>query len=233
CARRDRAHPGRRAAGPARQGRHRLRHRDAAARRGGAARARRGAVAGRRLRQLPVDPQRDPDRPHPRPARRPRALRRQRGVARGPTLPAVRGRARARRHHRLAHRARLAGRPSRLRAALRRRHELPARLMATPMLETARLAGQKVGPTAVTVDARWLMAYAAALGETDPRYYDTTTPGGPIAHPLFPVCYEWSVALTLRSKTIKPELLPLGVHSTHHLVIHRRPRSEEHTSELQ
>src|SRR5205823_721415 len=50
-------------------------------------------------------------------------------------------------------------------------------------------------------------------------------PGGPIAHPLFPVCYEWSVALTLRSKTIKPELLPLGVHSTHHLVIHRRPEA--------
>src|SRR5947207_3351704 len=122
------------------------------------------------------------------------------GEARDRPPPPPRGRAGARRHHRLAHRARLAGRPSRLRAALRRRHELPARLMATPTLDTARLAGQKVGPTAVTVDARWLMAYAAALGETDPRYYDTRAPGGPVAHPLFPVCYEWPLAQALRSK---------------------------------
>ena len=88
-----------------------------------------------------------------------------------------------------------------------------------------KVVGLEVGAVSQTIDARWLMAYAAALGETDPRYYDTTAPGGPIAHPLFPVCYEWSVALTLRSKTIKPELLPLGVHSTHHLVIHRRPEA--------
>src|SRR5256885_99916 len=88
-----------------------------------------------------------------------------------------------------------------------------------------KVVGLEVGAVSQTIDARWLMAYAAALGETDPRYYDTAAPGGPIAHPLFPVCYEWSVALTLRSKTIKPELLPLGVHSTHHLVIHRRPEA--------
>src|SRR2546428_12366312 len=69
------------------------------------------------------------------------------------------------------------------------------------------------------------MAYAAAHGETDPRYYDTSAPSGPLAHPLFAVCYEWAVALTVRSKTIKPELMPLGVHTTHHLVIHRRPQA--------
>src|SRR2546428_12956747 len=69
------------------------------------------------------------------------------------------------------------------------------------------------------------MAYAAAHGETDPRYYDTSAPSGPLAHPLFAVCYEWAVALTVRSKTLKPELMPLGVHTTHHLVIHRRPQA--------
>jgi acyl dehydratase len=89
----------------------------------------------------------------------------------------------------------------------------------------AKVVGLEVGAVSQAIDARWLMAYAAALGETEPRYYDTTAPGGPIAHPLFAVCYEWSVALTLRSKTIKPELLPLGVHATHHLVIHRRPEA--------
>src|SRR2546422_10805077 len=33
------------------------------------------------------------------------------------------------------------------------------------------------------------------------------------------------MALTLRSKTIKPALLPLGAHCTHRLVIHRRPEA--------
>ncbi len=89
----------------------------------------------------------------------------------------------------------------------------------------AKVVGLEVGAVSQAIDARWLMAYAAALGETESRYYDTTAPGGPIAHPLFAVCYEWSVALTLRAKTIKPELLPLGVHATHHLVIHRRPEA--------
>src|SRR5439155_24304512 len=86
----------------------------------------------------------------------------------------------------------------------------------------AKVVGLEVGAVSQTIDARWLMAYAAALGETDPRYYDTSTPGGPLAHPLFAVCYEWAAALTVRSKTIKPELMPLGVHTTHQLVIHRR-----------
>jgi acyl dehydratase len=86
----------------------------------------------------------------------------------------------------------------------------------------AKLVGLEVGAVSQTIDARWLMAYAAALGETDPRFYDTSAPSGPLVHPLFPVCYEWAVALTVRSRTIKPELMPLGVHTTHHLVIHKR-----------
>ena len=99
--------------------------------------------------------------------------------------------------------------------------------MATPTLDTVRLAGQKVGPTAVTVDARWLMAYAAALGETDPRYYDTRAPGGPVAHPLFPVCYEWPLAQALRAKTMDETVAQRGVHAFHNLVVHRAPRAGE------
>ena len=49
------------------------------------------------------------------------------------------------------------------------------------------------------IDARWLMAYAAALGETAAEYFDTTRPDGITAHPLFPVCYEWPLALELRA----------------------------------
>jgi acyl dehydratase len=89
----------------------------------------------------------------------------------------------------------------------------------------AGIVGLTVGPVAATIDARWLMAYAAALGEADARYYDTTAPGGPPSHPLFPVCYEWPVALALRAKAIDQTLAPLSVHATHALVVHRPPRA--------
>jgi acyl dehydratase len=94
----------------------------------------------------------------------------------------------------------------------------------TPVID-AGIVGLAIGPVAATVDARWLMAYAAALGETDARYYDTTAPTGPVAHPLFPVCYEWPVAVALRSKAIDAALAPLGVHALHRLVLHRAPRA--------
>jgi acyl dehydratase len=99
--------------------------------------------------------------------------------------------------------------------------------MAPLTLDATRLAGIKVGPTAITVDARWLMAYAAGLGESDPRYYDTMAPGGPVAHPLFSVCYEWPLALTLRAKTMDETVARRGVHAFHNLVVHRPPRSGE------
>ena len=71
-------------------------------------------------------------------------------------------------------------------------------LMALAPLPLSRdVVGAGVGPLAHNIDARWLMAYAAGLGETDPRYFDTLAPGGPAAHPLFPVCYEWPVLLAL------------------------------------
>lgn len=89
----------------------------------------------------------------------------------------------------------------------------------------AGIVGLQVGPVACSLDARWLMAYAAAVGETDARYYDTTAPGGPVAHPLFPVCYEWPVAVALRAKAIDASLAPRGVHTFHALSIHRPPRA--------
>ena len=89
----------------------------------------------------------------------------------------------------------------------------------------AKVVGVEVGALSHAIDARWLMAYAAGLGETDPRYYDTQAPSGPAPHPMFPVCYEWPAVLALRAKTVKEDLFPLGVHATHHLVIHRRPEA--------
>jgi acyl dehydratase len=101
----------------------------------------------------------------------------------------------------------------------------------TPSLRLPRQAlGAMAGPNEQTIDARWLMAYAAALGETDARYFDTVSAAGPAAHPLFPVCYEWPVAVELRDNAIGEEISPFSVHATHDVVIHRPPRAGDRLS---
>jgi len=85
------------------------------------------------------------------------------------------------------------------------------------------VAGTEVGALSTSLDARWMMAYSAALGVDDPRYYDTLAKEGPLAHPLFPVCYEWLAVLALRAKAVRESWALLGVHSTHHVIIHRPP----------
>lgn len=65
------------------------------------------------------------------------------------------------------------------------------------------------------------MAYSAALGETDPRCFDTGAKGGVIAHPLFPVCYEWPVSGPIRRIRELREHFPRLVHAEHDLTLHR------------
>jgi hypothetical protein len=48
----------------------------------------------------------------------------------------------------------------------------------------AAIVGTVAEPVVHAVDARWLMAYAAGLGETLPCYLDTRLPEGIQAHPL-------------------------------------------------
>jgi len=86
------------------------------------------------------------------------------------------------------------------------------------------LVGATVGPLVHDIDARWLMAYAAALGDADAEYMDTTRPGGVIGHPLFPVCYEWPLAVELRS-ALTEAIAVRSVHATHDLRLHRRARA--------
>src|SRR6185503_14112009 len=74
-------------------------------------------------------------------------------------------------------------------------------------------------------DARWVMAYAAALGETGPDFLDTLRPGGLVVHPLFPVCYEWPPAVELRARLYSDALAAQSVHATHDLHLHRAPRA--------
>ena len=86
------------------------------------------------------------------------------------------------------------------------------------------LVGTTVGPLTQEIDARWIMAYAAGLGETDPVYLDTLRPDGLVPHPLFPVSYEWPVAVESRARQLGDEISLRGVHATHDLTLHR-PRA--------
>lgn len=86
------------------------------------------------------------------------------------------------------------------------------------------LVGTTVGPLTQEIDARWMMAYAAGLGETDPAYLDTLRPGGLVPHPLFPVSYEWPLAVESRACQLGDEIALRGVHATHDLTLHRAPR---------
>jgi acyl dehydratase len=89
------------------------------------------------------------------------------------------------------------------------------------------IVGAEAGPLEHRVDARWIMAYSAGLGETDPRYYDTASAGGLQVHPLFPVCYEWPVSQPIRDlPALRPHRARL-VHAQHDVLIHRMPRAEQ------
>ena len=89
------------------------------------------------------------------------------------------------------------------------------------------LVGEAAGPLEQAIDARWVMAYSAGLGETDARYYDTTAAEGPWVHPLFPVCYEWPVSRSLRSLSPLEAHQARLVHAQHDLVLHRPLRAGE------
>ena len=101
-----------------------------------------------------------------------------------------------------------------------------------PLTISRDVMGTTVGPIAHAIDARWLMAYAAGLGDTDARSFDTQAPEGPAAHPLFPVCYEWPVMLALRARATSDALATRSVHATHDVTLHRAARAGDtlHTS---
>ena len=86
------------------------------------------------------------------------------------------------------------------------------------------LVGASTAPMEHQVDARWLMAYAAALGDFNPRYMDTAG-HNIVAHPLFPVCPEWPVILSIRDvpgmSAMRPEESARGVHAAHDLHLYR------------
>lgn len=90
---------------------------------------------------------------------------------------------------------------------------------------SAQLAGTTTAARHHEVDARWLMAYAAGLGDTASCYFDTTRTLA--MHPVFPVCVEWDSILDLRygpgTETLSAEEQARAVHADHDLHLLRAP----------
>ena len=83
------------------------------------------------------------------------------------------------------------------------------------------IVGWRSEPVTTEVDARWMMAYAAGLGESRPCYLDTLRTGGIIAHPLFPVCVEWATRPSPTSLGLTAAEAARGVHYSHDVTLHR------------
>lgn len=94
------------------------------------------------------------------------------------------------------------------------------------------VVGLELARTRAEVDARWLMAFAAGLGEVSPCYLDTCRPGGIVSHPLFPACVEWpaiQIANAPRSLTgLTEDEYRRGIHVSHDCVLHRLVRPGDH-----
>lgn len=89
------------------------------------------------------------------------------------------------------------------------------------------LFGENKGSS--VVDARWLMAFAAAIGDTKAIHLDTTVDGGLVGHPLFSVCVEWPVLLASRRGFFGTRLQGARsvVHCGHAVAVHRLVRPDD------
>ena len=63
---------------------------------------------------------------------------------------------------------------------------------------SSEIVGSFGEPLTHDVDARWTMAYAAGLSHDASDCFDTHARADVLAHPLFPVCFEWPLFLDPR-----------------------------------
>ncbi|MFT4633403.1 MAG: acyl dehydratase [Candidatus Pseudothioglobus sp.] len=91
-------------------------------------------------------------------------------------------------------------------------------------LTTEMIGAQAPGITH-NVDARWIMAYAAAIRDFNQAYMHTTAAEAVMAHPLFPVCLEWPAILASRElagfDACSAAERSRGVHAAHDLHIYQ------------
>jgi acyl dehydratase len=96
------------------------------------------------------------------------------------------------------------------------------------------IVGNTSEAVASEIDSRWTMAYAAALGDLVACYIDTRAPERLVAHPMFPVCFEWPLFVGARRMPQAPGLTAdearRGVHATHDLMIRRLVHPPENLS---
>lgn len=85
------------------------------------------------------------------------------------------------------------------------------------------IVGYESPPFAYTLDARWLMAYAAGIGDPAACYHDSTR--AIAMHPVFPVCVEWDAILAVlgatRAHGLSAEEYARSVHAEHDLQVFR------------
>ena len=94
---------------------------------------------------------------------------------------------------------------------------------------TAEHLGVPSQATRQEIDARWLMAFAAGIGDLQPCYMDTCRDGGIISHPVFAAAIEWEPILSQVHEPGFPGALSFeerarGVHSAQDLHIRRLVR---------
>jgi N-terminal half of MaoC dehydratase/MaoC like domain len=88
----------------------------------------------------------------------------------------------------------------------------------------SRIVGKVLGPFEYDVDPFWTMAYAAGIGDANPRYIDSMGTGRLIAHPVFPVCLatkaRWLMEPTFLAAGLTPEESIRSVHVTQDMICH-------------
>jgi acyl dehydratase len=84
------------------------------------------------------------------------------------------------------------------------------------------IAGLALGPRTLEVQARHVMAYAAATTDLNPRYFDDTRSGGVVAPPMMGVRLDWPIRpFGADIAGLTGEEARRGVHATHDLTFHR------------
>jgi acyl dehydratase len=90
---------------------------------------------------------------------------------------------------------------------------------------TSDFVGASLKDYTCIVNARRIMNYAAAIGDTNPVYFNDERPEGIIAPPLFPVAVTWTIVENitdyLEAQGFPKEILFTQVHYSEHLSIHR------------
>jgi MaoC dehydratase-like protein len=87
------------------------------------------------------------------------------------------------------------------------------------------LVGTSLKTYHTKVDWRKTTNYAAAIQDSNPKYFDDMDANGIVAHPMFPVAATWPVLSNLgeyiEAEDFPKDVLMTQVHYTEHLVLHR------------